>query len=342
MMMKRLVQVVAALAGVLAVTTGCAQFSVERLPAPGAGRGSWPLHIDFDTVMNLPTEAKVTVNGLRSGTVADITSARDSAKVTVRLEPSTVVGRDATVELRQDTLLGDTYVAITNPADSYSNRMPHGGTISKDKVKPPVQVEALLNSLANFVGGGSLPQLGNTFDRVVNQFPKDPEETRRASKVLVGTLNALAANQVHLKSMLSATGDIGGKLAAMEAQLKFVLSAEGMQMVDAVTVPAQIVELLSRLGAGLAPMLPAVPVIQALAQVIDRIVKPLLIPGWPDYFGQASNPQALLNVFTDRLIPFLKAGPAVNVGKVAIENDVSDPQLADTMLRQMRMMGLVR
>ena len=39
---------------------------------PGAGRDNWPLHIDFDTVMNLPTEAKVTVNGLRSGLVSDI------------------------------------------------------------------------------------------------------------------------------------------------------------------------------------------------------------------------------------------------------------------------------
>jgi hypothetical protein len=82
---------------VAAVSTGCAQFSVESLPAPGAGRDSWPLHIDFDTVMNLPTEAKVTVNGLRSGIVTDIAAAPDTAIVTVRLDPSTVVGKHATV-----------------------------------------------------------------------------------------------------------------------------------------------------------------------------------------------------------------------------------------------------
>ena len=108
------------------------------------------------------------------------------------------------------------------------------------------------------------------------------------------------------------------------------------------TVPVQIIDLMGRLQAALIPMLPAVPVINALSQVIERVVKPLLIPGWPDYFGQASNPQALLNILTDRLIPFLKAGPAVNVNRVAIENDVPNAQLADTMLRQMRMMGLAR
>ena len=83
-------------------------------------------------------------------------------------------------------------------------------------------------------------------------------------------------------------------------------------------------------------------VFNALSQIIERIVKPLLIPGWPDYFGQASNPQALLDVFTSRLVPFLKAGPAANVNSIAIENDVSNPQLADIMLRQMRMMVMVR
>lgn len=341
-MRMRLVRTVVALGAVLAVSTGCAEFSVERLPAPGAGRDSWPLHIDFDTVMNLPTEAKVTVNGLRSGLVSDIKADADTAKVTVRLNPSTVVGRDATVELRQDTLLGDTYVAITNPGDAYSHPIERGATIGKNQVKPPVQIEGLLNSLANFVGGGSLPQLGNTFDRLVKQFPKDPQETQQASKMLVGTLHALAAQQHELKKMLAAGSTMTTKLAAMETQLKFMLSPEGMMMVDSATTPAQIVKLLGRLGTALIPTLPAVPVFNALAEIIERVVKPLLIPGWPDYFGQASNPQALLDVFTSRLVPFLKAGPAANVNSVAIENDVSNPQLADIMLRQMRMMGMVR
>ena len=99
--------------------------------------------------MNLPTEAKVTVNGLRSGIVTDIAAAPDTAKVTVRLDPSTVVGKHATVELRQDTLLGDTYVAITNPADAYSTPLARGGTIGKDQVKPAVQVEQLLSAVTD-------------------------------------------------------------------------------------------------------------------------------------------------------------------------------------------------
>ncbi|NNG98470.1 MCE family protein [Gordonia araii NBRC 100433] len=293
-------------------------------------------------MMNLPTEAKVTVNGLRSGVVSEIASAPDVAKVTVRLNPSTVVGRNATVELRQDTLLGDTYVAITNPADAYSQPVERGGTLGKDRVKPPVQVEALLNSLANFVGSGSLPQLGNTFNRLTEQFPKDPAETRRASVALVGTLRALSAQSENLNTLLLSVDDIGGQLAQMEDRLRFVFSDEGSQFLDAVTVPAQIVDLLARLQGTLIPVLPAIPVFKALAALIEKVVKPLLIPGWPDYFGQASNPQAMLNILTDRLVPFLKAGPAVNVNKVAIENDVSNKQLADLMLRQLRMMGLAR
>ncbi|MFT4088035.1 MAG: MlaD family protein [Gordonia sp. (in: high G+C Gram-positive bacteria)] len=338
----RLARVVGVLLTAAAVSTGCASFSVERLPAPGGGRDSWPLHVQFDTVMNLPTQAKVTVNGLDSGIVSRIAPAPDYAKVTLRLEPSTVVGTGATVELRQDTLLGDTYVAITNPSDAYSSPLPHGSTLGKDRVKSPVQVEGLLNSLANFVGSGSLPQLGNTFDRVVKQFPSDPGKTRQSTAALTGTLNALAGQSDRLRSMLLSSNAMVGQLASMEAQLRFALSPEGLQFVDAATVPAQIVDLMGRLGVALAPVLPLVPVAKALTQIIERVVKPLLIPGWPDYFGQASNPQALLNVFTDRLVPFLKEGPAVNVNRIAIENDVSNRQLADVLLRQMRMMGLVR
>src|SRR5690606_38636258 len=104
----------------------------------------------------------------------------------------------------------------------------------------------------------------------------------------------------------------------------------------------QIVDLLARLHQSLIPAMASVPLIKAIADMLEKVVKPLLIPGWPDYFGQASNPQAMLNILTDRLIPFLKAGPAVNINKISIENDVSNKQLADVMLRQLRMMGLVK
>ncbi|QKT08355.1 MCE family protein [Gordonia sp. X0973] len=338
----RVTRVVAALGAVAAVASGCASFSVERLPAPGAGGDSWPLHIQFPTIMNLPADSKVTVNGLRSGVVSDIASARDYASVTLKLSPSTVVGRDASVELRQDTLLGDTYVAITNPADAYSNPLPHGATLGTDRVKPPVQIESLLNSLANFVGGGSLPQLGNTFDRVVQQFPADTAKTRQSTATIVGTLNALGDRTELLRAMMNSGSQLTSQIAQMEDQIRFVLSPQGLQLIDAATVPAQIVDLMGRLQGTLTPILPLVPVVKALVSIVERVVKPLLIPGWPDYFGQASNPQALLNVLTDRIIPFLKEGPAVNVNRLAIENDVSNSQLADMMLRQLRMMGLTR
>ena len=90
------------------------------------------------------------------------------------------------------------------------------------------------------------------------------------------------------------------KLAAMETQLKFMLSPEGMMMVDSATTPAQIVELLGRLGTALILTLPAVPVLQRTRGDHRARRPPLLIPGWPDYFGQASNLQALLDVFTSR------------------------------------------
>lgn len=321
---------------------GCsAAFSPEQLPTPQSLRSGWSLTIDFATVVNLPIESKVTINGIESGVVDRITVQKTSAVATLTINPGFVVGKDATVELRQDTLLGDTYVAISNPADAWSNRVTAGGGLGKERVKPPVQIEDLLSSLANFLGSGSLPQLGNTFARVNGQFPADPAEVRRVEGTLLETLNAWADDTQSLNKALVSVTAMTDQLNQMNATVAHLLSPAGVQTIRGAVSGARVADALGEAQRAIAPLLPAVPLINSLTSLLDQVVTPLLIPGWPEYQGQQSNATALLSLLNDKLIPYFKSAPALNIRSLTIQDDVSNQELAGQMVRMFRMLGMV-
>lgn len=331
-----------ALAVVLAVSGCSASFSPERLPTAASMRNGATMYVQFGTVMNLPNQSKVTVNGVAAGVVTAMAPSDGAAVATLTLDNGIAIGTDAQVELRQDTLLGDTYVAITNPADAWSRRLPAGGTLGKDHVKAPVQIEDLFVSLSNFLGGGALPQLGNSFAKVNGAFPADPAEVRRLSGTMTETLSAWGNDIDQLNGMLQDLTAMTGALAKWAPQLSFALSPEGMTQVRGITDTRLIGNLVMGLSRSLRPMVPAVPLLKSLTQMINSVILPYLIPGWPQYQGQDSNATRLVDLLTTKVVPFLKNAPAVNVRSVAIDGGVSNRQIAESLVRVFRTIGMVR
>ncbi|GAB20377.1 Mce family protein [Gordonia effusa NBRC 100432] len=340
-MIRRLITVGLATLTLL-VASGCSSaFSPERLPTPQSVHDGWPLTIEFTTVVNLPVSSKVTINGIRAGVVDSIRSEGSVAVVRLSVNDGYVVGKDAQVELRQDTLLGDTYVSISNPANAWSNRLAPGQKLTKDHVKPPVQVEDLMVSLANFLGSGSLPQLGNTFRKVNAQFPDRPAEVTRVMGPLVETLNAYANNTTALTSMLNSVAGLTTQLNEQRPMLETFMSPAGVMQVRGAMLGIKVIELFSMLDRGLTPLVPAVPLIDGLSGVVNTVIKPLLIPGWPNYHGQPANATALFNLLNDKLIPFFKNTPRLNIRQLAIDNGVSNAELAGQMVKAFRTIGMV-
>ncbi|MFW0791222.1 MlaD family protein [Gordonia sp. CPCC 205333] len=326
----------------LFAASGCSSaFSPERLPTPQSVRDGWPLTVEFTTVVNLPVSSKVTINGIRAGVVDSIRSSGSIAVVELSIDRGYVIGADAQVELRQDTLLGDTYVAISNPANAWSKRLASGQKLTKDHVKPPVQVEDLMVSLANFLGSGSLPQLGNTFEKVNSQFPDRPAEVTRVMAPLVETLNAYASNTADLTAMLNSVVGITTELDKRRPMLETFMSAPGVMQVRGAMLGLWIIRLFATLDRGLTPLVPAAPLFDGLSSVVNTVVKPLLIPGWPNYHGQPANATALFNLFNDKLIPFFKNAPRLNIRKLSIDNGVSNTELAGQMVKAFRTIGMV-
>lgn len=340
-MLRRVTVAAVAATTVLAASACTSSFSPERLPTPQSVSNGWPLDVEFGTVGNLPTSSKVTINGIRAGLVKSIRSGPTTPIVTLAIDDGFVVGADAEVELRQDTLLGDTYVAITNPSDAWSKRLAAGQTLTKDHVKAPVQIEDLMVSLSNFVGSGSLPQLGNTFQKVNAQFPAQPTEVTRVLSTMVGTLNAFAANTADLNSMLASVAGLTGAAAKDQAMLKFVLSPQGVTQINGDLLILWIAKLFAQADRGLAPLRPSVPLLDKMTGVVETVLKPLLIPGWPQYTGQDSIATALYNLLNDKIIPFLKGVPNVNIRAVSIDAGVSTAELSAQMVKAFRTLGMV-
>ncbi|MEP9414599.1 MlaD family protein [Gordonia sp. VNQ95] len=323
--------------------TGCsayANFSPEKLPTPQSLRDGREVTAEVPTAVNLPLSAKVVVNGIDSGSVQRIEPGGGKTLVRMRIDNDVVVSGTARLELKQDTLLGDTYVSITNPSNPTADALPAGGTLGLAQVAQPVQVEQLMSSLANFLGSGSLPQLGNTFATLNKQFPADPQQVRDIEGVLTDTLDTWAQNTSALDTILTNVAAVTEQLKTMTGTLEFTLSQAGVDQFRAVSDTTYMVVILARLSEALGPAMPLVPVLSGVTRLIETVVKPILIPGWPD--NQISNAELLADVINDKLLPYFKNAPGLNIRSLTIANDVSDRDLSQQMVRVFRMLGMVQ
>lgn len=330
-----------ALAGLL-VLTGCSSMTVspDELPTPRGMRTGKTINIEVPTADNLPAEAPVRINGIDSGQVSAIEPGKGFTVVTLLLNETAQVSNEATVELRQDTLLGDMYVAITNPSTADGNWLPAGGTLGVDHAAEPVQIESLMESLSNFLGSGSLVQLGNTFSTMVNQFPEDPRELTGISEVASDTLDTWATRTDELKSMLANLAQMSDTLVEYAPTLQFALSPAGVEQTRGITDFTTLAVILSRVGDALNPMMPLVPVVSSLTRFINVSVKPMLIPNWPD--NDISNAQLLADVLQNKVIPSLKNTPGLNIRSLQVSDGVTDQDMTDQMVKVFRQLGWVR
>ena len=116
--------------------------TVEQLPLPapgGVGDGK-TLTARFDNALNLPSRAKVKLNGTDVGEVSDITVHDYTAVVTMKVARDAQIPVGTGAELRQATPLGDVFVALMPPANVsgpsvacllYTSPSPRDGLLSR-------------------------------------------------------------------------------------------------------------------------------------------------------------------------------------------------------------------
>ncbi|MEO9327632.1 MlaD family protein [Gordonia aurantiaca] len=215
--------VLALLLSVLMGLTGCGMLpslTVEQipLPAPGGIGESIEITANFDNALNLPSRAKVKLNGMDIGQVNSIEAKDYKAivKMAVSKDARLPVGTGA--ELRQATPLGDVFVALLPPPNAPNGYMRNGDTLS-GPTSAAATVEDLLISMSGVVDSGSLNSLTIILTELSKAVATNPSDLSGAIVGLTTGIRKLNQNAGRVDRSLENTRILTGELAEGRAQI---------------------------------------------------------------------------------------------------------------------------
>lgn len=306
-MMLRLVPVAVACALSL---SSCASLNVNAVPQPGASyRDGYDLVMKFESVLNLPERAKVVLDGLTVGVVADMTLAPDAVSVTARVGRHVVIPSNIHVVLQQATVLGDIYVALERPGDGspIAPALPPGATIPLTQTTSPPQLEDTIASLANFVSSGSIQRAQNTVVRLNRVIPSN-DVVRRLTAQVDENLSALSVNIDQVDDLLDGISRTSQVLNAHIPQLEFLLSPYGqLNMERFIALTNYVATLLPGVGSIASGGRWLVPFLNSMAAAVDA--------GQQSKVATETEIPRYRRLFTDFFLPQDKY-PAINITSI--------------------------
>jgi len=301
----------------------------EDLPSPRGGIGDgYDISIEFASVMNLPSGADVIMDGVRVGEVRDVEVLDDSVAVRAGIRSDTRVPASVRAIVRQNTLLGDTYVALLrDPEGKAGEYLPEGATVPQNRTTSPPQLEDTMAVLATFVNGGSIRRIEDVMARVNTVMPAVPEIERLASIVSVD-LNDLGGRTAEIDRMLDGLNSTAVALNENSDSLVTIFDASTVHYWRrlAVDVVSHIGQILPSVGSLYEGGLWLIPMFESLADTTD------ISRGAPSAVGELSE------FLRTTLIPFAQ-NPSVDI--VSVESAAGN-QLVSDAENILRMLGAVK
>ncbi|KSZ60031.1 mammalian cell entry protein [Rhodococcus pyridinivorans KG-16] len=327
MITRRITRAVATLSLILVVSS--CSLRPEDLPSPRGGIGDgYELSVEFAGVMNLPSGADVIMDGVRVGEVRDLEVQDDGVAVRVGIRSDTKVPADIRAIVRQNTLLGDTYVALLrDPDGSDGEYLREGATVPVDRTTSPPQLEDTMAVLATFVNGGSIRRIEQVMGRVNAVMPDVAEIERLAGTVAVD-LNDLGQRTVEIDRMLDGMNSSAAALNDNSESLVTIFDGSTVHYWRrlAVDVVSHIGQILPSVGSLYVGGYWLVPMFESLADTTD------ISRGGP------SAAVDLSNFLRTTVIPFAQ-NPSVDI--VSVESADGD-QLVSDAENILRMLGAVK
>ncbi|TQM33057.1 MlaD family protein [Nocardia bhagyanarayanae] len=344
----------AALVPVLALglLSGCG-FDPAQVPVPGAtvSGPTYQVRIELANALNLPARAKVVANGAQIGSLREVSVVDPTLEQPGRVEAVVEIAEGVrlpvgtTVQLRQNTILGDIYIGLSTPAGDFDRTIPPGGTIPLARTRPALQVEDLLAGMSTFVGGGAMQQMQDIVNRVNATLPDRPAETARIFEVVGRDVSDVAADMAVVDRFLDTIQRDLDAALDNPRELDALLSERG-----SVEIPADAKSLILTLGVvgGLGIVGHAIAWLGPLLEASDAAAKalvPLLFADRPLDLTAPSNLNRVVSLVRDKIIPFVERGPKLNIGAVAVDGAAA-PVATDEQVQQiiatLRMIGVVR
>lgn len=197
------------------------------LPAPGGVGGGYEIKGSFDNALNLPSSAKVKLNGNNVGLVENISAGNYKAEVTMMVGKDVELPIGTGAELRQATPLGDVFVALLPPEGGASQGLMKAGDSLSGETSAAATVEDLLVTATAFVDGGAIKYLTEVVNELSNAVGGKAPELTGFIKGMTTGISRLAQNSGEIDKALQSLNGLSRDLSNGREQLVASINTVG-------------------------------------------------------------------------------------------------------------------
>jgi phospholipid/cholesterol/gamma-HCH transport system substrate-binding protein len=206
------------------------------LPGGAPDGPSFQVTAEFADALDLVPQAAVKVNDVTVGSVAGLSLSGWHARVRLQVDRNVKLPANATAAIRQTSLLGEKFVALSDPADRPpTGRLADGANIPLDRTGRTVEVEEVLAALGMLLNGGGLAQLKTINEELAKALGGREPAVTDALGQLEAFLAGLDAQKADIQRAIDALDKFSAHLSEQRGQI-----AAGIASIDpGLTVLAQ-------------------------------------------------------------------------------------------------------
>ncbi|MDS1114808.1 MlaD family protein [Gordonia westfalica] len=182
--------------------------------------------VQFADTLNLPEGSDVTFNGTKVGSVTRVTLRGDHVDVDAKLTGNVRIPVKVTASIRQNTVLGDPYVALAATTGA-ADFLEAGGVVPLSQTTSPPPLEDTLAVVSTFVNGGSVQNMQDVI-RTMNTALPDAGQTKRVAKISAIDLKSLSRGTDLLDGMIHGLDATSRAVIPHLPAIEAMLSDEGM------------------------------------------------------------------------------------------------------------------
>ncbi|MGW3209640.1 MCE family protein [Streptomyces sp. NPDC001135] len=216
MSVRRTARVAAWTAAGSLLLTGCEFNGWYDVPLPGGAASdghAYHVTVEFRDVLDLVPQSAVKVDDVTVGTVEKVRLEGWHARVRLRIADSVKLPGNAVADLRQTSMLGEKYVALSPPAGTRPvGRLRDGDRIPLSRSGRNPEVEEVLSALSALLNGGGVAQL-KTITVELNQALNGREDRVRSLLRQLDTfLGGLDGQRAQIVRALKGVDRLGTRL----------------------------------------------------------------------------------------------------------------------------------